>query len=203
MTDTSRYRVLHSLGQGGMGEVFLAEDRQLSRQVAIKFLSSAVADDTRALERLHREARSAAALDHPYICNIHEIADIDGRTGIVMEHVTGETLEAVLLRAPLLPKRALEIAAEVAEALEAAHKKQVIHRDLKPSNVMLTGEGHVKVMDFGLAKRLRAPGTSDQVTTHCRTSGSVEGAPRKGRSYSDGAGIADCRTEWVPSPVSV
>jgi len=154
----SRYRILSSLGKGGMGEVFLADDTQLGRKVAIKFLTEALEKDATARERLHREARSAAALDHPYICQIHELADIDGRTGIVMEHVSGETLQARLRRAPLAAKEALQIAAEIAEALEEAHTRRVVHRDLKPSNVMLTEQGHVKVMDFGLAKR--APSTS-------------------------------------------
>ena len=141
-----------------MGEVFLADDRQLGRTVAIKFLAEALEADATARERLHHEARSAAALDHPYVCKIYELTDLDGRTGIVMEHVTGETLQARLRRVPLSPKEALEIAGEVAEALEAAHKRRVVHRDLKPSNVMLTDEGHVKVMDFGLAKQ--APSSS-------------------------------------------
>ncbi|MCH7749258.1 MAG: protein kinase, partial [Acidobacteria bacterium] len=154
----SRYRILSSLGKGGMGEVFLADDTQLGRKVAIKFLTEALEEDPTARERLHREARSAAALDHPYICQIHELADIDGRTGIVMEHVSGETLQARLRRSPLAAKEALQIAAEIAEALEEAHTRRVVHRDLKPSNVMLTEQGHVKVMDFGLAKR--APSTS-------------------------------------------
>ena len=159
MNDSSpRYRILSSLGKGGMGEVFLADDTQLGRKVAVKFLTEALEQDQTARERLHREARSAAALDHPYICQIHELADIDGRTGIVMEHVSGETLQARLRRAPLAVKEALRIAAEVSEALEEAHKHRVVHRDLKPSNVMLTEQGHVKVMDFGLAKR--APSSS-------------------------------------------
>ena len=157
---TSRYRVLESLGRGGMGEVFLADDTQLSRKVAIKFLAEALEADEIARERLHREARSAAALDHPYVCKIHELTVLDGRTGIVMELVTGETLQARLRRAPLSPKEALEIAGEVAEALDEAHQHRVVHRDLKPSNVMLTKQGHVKVMDFGLAKQAPASSAS-------------------------------------------
>ena len=164
-SDSPRYRVLESLGKGGMGEVFLADDTQLVRKVAIKFLTEALEADETARERLHREARSAAALDHPYVCKIFELADIDGRTGIVMEHVTGETLQARLARAPLSPKEALEIAGEVAEALDEAHQHRVVHRDLKPSNVMLTTQGHVKVMDFGLAKQVRVETPSDEQST--------------------------------------
>jgi serine/threonine protein kinase len=139
-----------------MGEVFLADDHQLGRKVAIKFLGEALDADRTTRERLLREARSAAALDHPYICKIFEVADVDGRTGIVMEHVTGETAQARLRRGPLAPSEALVIASEIAEALEEAHKRRVVHRDLKPSNVMLTEQGHVKVMDFGLAKQTRS-----------------------------------------------
>ena len=148
-----------------MGEVFLADDTQLGRKVAIKFLTEALEADETARERLHREARSAAALDNPFVCKIYELADIDGRTGIVMEHVTGETLQARLRRAPLSPKEALEIAGEVAEALEAAHRRRFVHRDLKLSNVMVTDDGHVKVMDFGLAKQVRVETPTDDQST--------------------------------------
>ena len=161
----ARYCIGESLGKGGMGEVFLADDTQLGRKVAIKFLAEALEADETARERLHREARSAAALDHPYICKIHELVVIGGRRGIVMEHVTGETLQARLQRAPLSPKEALEIAGEVAEALDEAHQHRVVHRDLKPSNVMLTTQGHVKVMDFGLAKQVRVETPSDEQST--------------------------------------
>ena len=157
MTDpTGRYCLLSSLGRGGMGEVFLADDTQLRRKVAIKFLTGALENDASARERLHREARSAAALDHPFICKIHEITDIDGRTGIVMEHVVGETLQARMRQARLRVTDALAIAGEIAEALDEAHTRLVVHRDLKPSNVMLADSGHVKVMDFGLAKPIAA-----------------------------------------------
>ncbi len=163
----ARYRVLESLGKGGMGEVFLADDTQLERKVALKFLPEELEEDPVARQRFEREAKSAAALDHPYICKIHEIAEVDGKTCIVMEHVAGQTLDQVLAEGALEPSRALEIAAEVVEALEQAHARRVLHRDLKPSNLMLTPEGHVKVMDFGLAKRLREPGaTESQVATH-------------------------------------
>ena len=141
-----------------MGEVFLAEDTQLGRKVAIKFLTEALEADATARERLYREARSAAALDHPYICKIYEITEIDSRRCIVMEHVDGQTLESRLTEGPLAPPDAMQIAAEVAEALEHAHARRILHRDLKPSNLMLTPDGHVQVMDFGLARRLDESG---------------------------------------------
>ena len=155
-----------------MGEVFLAEDTQLKRKVAVKFLTEALASDATARERLLREARSAAALDHPYICKMHEIAEIDGRTGIVMEHVSGDTLEAVLSRSQLNTRRAVEVASEVAEALDAAHRHRMVHCDLKPANVMLTDDGHVKVMDFGLAKALKTDDTSGDGTETTELTGS-------------------------------
>ena len=168
MSDTpARYRVLEILGKGGMGEVFLADDTQLERKVALKFLPAELAADPVASQRFEREAKAAAALDHPYICKIYEIAEVDGKTCIAMEYVSGQTLDRVLADGALEPARALEIAAEVVEALQEAHARRILHRDLKPGNLMLTDQGHVKVMDFGLAKRLREPGTTDsQVTTH-------------------------------------
>ena len=153
-----RYILGDALGHGGMGTVLLAEDTQLGRKVAVKFLSAKLENDPTARERLHREARSAAALDHPYICKIHEIVAIDGRTGIVMEYVRGETLQTRLRRSAFGVAEALTIAGEVAEAMDAAHRRHVIHRDLKPSNIMLAESGHVKVMDFGLAKAISPDG---------------------------------------------
>ena len=161
MSAPSRYRILSSLGKGGMGEVFLADDTQFERKVAIKFLPEALQSDPVALARFEREAKSAAALDHPYICKIYEFAKVDGRAAIVMEHVAGQTLESKLAEGPLAPAQAIQIAAEMAEALTEAHTRRILHRDLKPANLMLTEQGHVKVMDFGLAKRMREPGGSD------------------------------------------
>jgi tetratricopeptide (TPR) repeat protein len=158
MGDPSRYRIIERLGKGGMGEVFLAEDTQLERKVAVKFLSDELHADPVARQRFEREAKSAAALDHPYICKIHEMSEIAGRPCIVMEHVSGRTLDRVLSDGPLPPSRVMEIATEVVEALMEAHARRILHRDLKPANLMLTDQGHVKVMDFGLAKRLREPG---------------------------------------------
>ena len=112
--------------------------------------------DEIARKRFLREARSAAALDHPYICHIHEVGESDGKEFIAMEYVEGKTLKDKLDEAPLPLKEALPIAVEIAEAVEKAHQKGIVHRDLKPANIMLTPEGHVKVMDFGLAKRVAA-----------------------------------------------
>ena len=148
------YRVLEKIGQGGMGEVFLADDTSLHRKVALKFLPAEMQQDVTAHKRFLREAQSAAALDHPYICSIHEVREAEGKDFIVMEYVDGQTLRDKLAQGPLPIEEALKIASEVAEALEAAHGKGIVHRDIKPANIMLTQAGHAKVMDFGLAKQL-------------------------------------------------
>ena len=150
----SHYKIIDELGQGGMGEVYLAEDTKLDRKVALKFLPDFMQQDPVAEKRFLREAKSAAALDHPFICNIYEAGVEDGKSFISMEYVQGENLKDKLEQGPLALKDALEMATEIAEALETAHKANIVHRDLKPSNIMLTPDGHVKVMDFGLAKQL-------------------------------------------------
>jgi len=148
-----RYRVLEKIGRGGMGEVFLAEDTSLHRRVALKFLPPEMQRDAEAHKRFVREARSAAALDHPYICHINEVAESGGRDFIVMEYVDGQTLRAKIGQGPLSLGETLQVGIEVSEALEAAHGKGIVHRDIKPENIMLTRTGHAKVMDFGLAKQ--------------------------------------------------
>jgi serine/threonine protein kinase/tetratricopeptide (TPR) repeat protein len=176
-TTISHYRILEKLGEGGMGEVYLAEDTSLDRRVALKSLPSSLADDEIAHKRFLREARSAAALDHPYICTIHEVTQTeDGQNFIVMEHIRGVTLQEKLTEGPLFLKDALKIASEIAEALEQAHEKGIVHRDLKPANIMLTPEGHAKVMDFGIAKRVpREDGTEQDVSTRLTTEESTVG----------------------------
>ncbi len=141
-----------------MGEVYLAEDRQLSRKVAIKFLPAEAATDERARQRLLREARTAATLDHPNICAIYEVGQDDSHSFIVLQYIEGETLAARIMRQRLDLREALAIAAQVADALSEAHARGIIHRDIKPENIMLTARAQVKVLDFGLAKTLRGPG---------------------------------------------
>jgi len=155
----SHYLVIGKLGSGGMGEVYLAEDQQLSRKVAIKFLPADAATDKGARQRLLREARTAATLDHPNICAIYEVGQDDSHSFIVLQYIEGETLAARLKRQGPELREALAIAAQVADALNEAHGRGIIHRDIKPENIMLTTRGQVKVLDFGLAKTLRDPGT--------------------------------------------
>ena len=151
-TVISHYRIVRRLGAGGMGEVYLAEDSTLSRKVAIKFLAADSAADEKAKGRLTREARAAAQLDHPNICGIHEVGEDRGLAFIVMQYVEGETLAARMRRKPLELDEALAVAVQLTDALTEAHLHGIIHRDIKPQNIMLTARGHVKVMDFGLAK---------------------------------------------------
>jgi serine/threonine-protein kinase len=148
----SHYRILSKLGAGGMGEVYLAEDTRLDRKVAIKFLPPDSVADERASKRLIREAQAAAKLDHPNICAIHEVAEEDNRTFIVMQYVEGETLSSRIKRKSLELRETLDLAAQVADALTHAHWRGIIHRDIKPQNIMITARGQVKVLDFGLAK---------------------------------------------------
>ncbi len=178
----SQYEVREPLGEGGMGVVFLAQDRTLDRPVALKFLSDQLQQDAMARRRFLREAKAAAALDHPYICKIYETGEADGRPFIAMEYVRGGTLADRLARSDGAQDRslpideALRIATEIAEALEAAHGEGLVHRDLKPSNIMLTTGGHVKVLDFGLAKRVAGVAGDDAPTASELTeAGTVRG----------------------------
>jgi tRNA A-37 threonylcarbamoyl transferase component Bud32/tetratricopeptide (TPR) repeat protein len=152
MLIANRYQLLEKLGEGGMGTVHAALDTLLERRVAIKMLPAESENDSHARARFRREALSAAALDHPFICKIHEVGEQDGRSFIVMEHIEGKTLDAVIAERRLGPRQLLDLASELAQALDEAHRHGIVHRDLKPSNVMLTVHGHVKVLDFGLAK---------------------------------------------------
>jgi len=147
-----QYEVLSKLGAGGMGEVYRARDPQLRREVAIKVLPDRLARDPEQLARLKREARVLAALNHPNIATLYGFESSGATAFLVMELVPGETLADVVCRGPVPAERALDIAGQVADALEAAHGKGITHRDIKPANVKVTPEGRVKVLDFGLAK---------------------------------------------------
>jgi serine/threonine protein kinase/Tol biopolymer transport system component len=175
------YRILRKLGGGGMGVVYEAEDTKLGRRVALKFLPEDKHRDPQTLERFLREARSASSMNHPGICTIHAIEEDGGRTFLAMELLEGQSLDRTLVTAPLAFGRTLEIGIQLADALDAAHKKGIVHRDIKPANIFITERGTAKILDFGLAKLVGMPaGTTEGATidpdeTHLTTPGVAVG----------------------------
>jgi serine/threonine protein kinase len=154
----SHYKIVEKLGEGGMGVVYRADDTKLNRTVALKFLSSQALSNPEAKSRFITEARAAAALDHPNICSVHGIEDVDGRMFIAMQYVDGESLNEKTGRGPLRLPQALSLGIDIARGLQEAHENGIVHRDIKSANVMITGKGQAKITDFGLAKLIGSTG---------------------------------------------
>src|ERR1700687_214793 len=152
----SHYRILEKLGGGGMGVVYRAEDSRLPRFVALKFLSKELERDAEASARLRREAQAVSSLNHPHICTIYDVGEHEGQPFIVMELLEGQTLKERISADTLSIDQLTRLGIQIADALETAHEKGIVHRDVKPSNVFITQRGYAKLLDFGLARQLRA-----------------------------------------------
>lgn len=170
----NHYEIINLIGAGGMGEVYLAQDIKLHRRVALKLLSSNATSDKESNQRLLREARAAATLEHPNICGIYEVGEDDGRAFIVMQYIEGEMLADKLKREELQLKDVIAITTQIADALSEAHAQGIVHRDIKPSNVVITSRGQVKVLDFGLAKKVSV-GSEDETQTLLSKRGIIMG----------------------------
>src|SRR5438552_11455207 len=179
-TKFGRYEIRSKLGAGGMGEVYLAQDTKLDRKVALKILPAELASNRDRMERFIREAKSAAALNHPNIATIHEIGESQGVNFIAMEFIDGQTLREKIHRERTELRKLLRFLQHAAEGLAKAHAAGIVHRDLKPDNLMITRDGHAKILDFGLAKLIERPqmsgGDSSEVATAVMPQHSTPGA---------------------------
>ena len=179
-TTLSHYRIVSKIGEGGMGEVYLAQDTKLDRRIALKILPAEVASNRDRMDRFVREAKAAAALNHPNIATIHEIGESDGVNYIAMEFIDGVTLREKIHHEQTNLRKLLRYLQHVAEGLAKAHAAEIVHRDLKPDNIMITRDGHAKILDFGLAKLIERPpvsgGDSSEVATAVMPQHSTPGA---------------------------